>query len=334
MAVKRSLVFAIALLTVALAAVGCSSSSEGRAAYSGAGKPLVDVIAGSANFSAVKDGKLPVDLYPIYTRPQSMEPSGRGDHVLELRGSRGAVVDSIPFYAPRLHADPTGETLPAYFAIEVPHKPDFTSFAIMKDGQELFVQQRSPKAPAISLSGVTAGQVFSNGDYINLFYPGKDADGDMLTYQVYHSADGGSSYVRLGDATRVAAQAVVAERLRISGLARLAVAVSDGTRSAFAETPVFGVGGRAPEVSIKTPAGQRFAAERFQLDAIGYDQDEGLLDFDAYSWHSSLDGDLGTGSYIWVATEDLTEGEHVITVTASDRAGLTATDAITIVVSH
>lgn len=53
----------------------------------------------------------------------------------------------------------------------------------------------------------------------------------------------------------------------------------------------------------------------------------------AFSWHSSIDGDLGTGRYIVISGADLSPGEHEITMTATDRAGLQATDRINIVVN-
>ena len=53
-------------------------------------------------------------------------------------------------------------------------------------------------------------------------------------------------------------------------------------------------------------------------NAHGYDAEDGFLGSSAFSWHSSLDGSLGAGGLLIIAVSDLSIGDHVITVTATD----------------
>jgi len=111
-----------------------------------------------------------------------------------------------------------------------------------------------------------------------------------------------------------------------------AVSASDGTRSTFAETPIFRVPMHAPQVWIVNPgSGAVFAGgQGFVLEASGYDEEDGSLGSGAFSWRSDLDGNLGAGRHIVLSAGDLTPGTHMITVTGTDSSQMTATATITI----
>jgi hypothetical protein len=66
------------------------------------------------------------------------------------------------------------------------------------------------------------------------------------------------------------------------------------------------------------------------LSGSGWDREEGPLDEDALAWHSSLDGDLGSGSEL--RTRELTAGSHQITLRATDASGAVSSTVATIVV--
>jgi len=114
-----------------------------------------------------------------------------------------------------------------------------------------------------------------------------------------------------------------------------AVSASDGTRSTFAETPIFRVAKHAPQVRIELPgSGAVFAGgQGFVLEASGYDEEDGSLGFNAFSWHSNLDGNLGAGRYIVLSASSLTPGSHTITVTGTDSSQMTATATVAITIA-
>jgi len=105
--------------------------------------------------------------------------------------------------------------------------------------------------------------------------------------------------------------------------------VSDGTRSAFAETPPFRVEQRAPTVSVRKPEpGKVVRHANFELAAEARYKEDGRLPSSAYSWHSNLDGHLGHGSSITVDVSELTPGTHTISATVTDS---TASDTVNII---
>ena len=268
--------------------------------------------------------------------------SQNGNHVLELRDANGVVVKRVLFDTFESVAIPSSnnntlsqEQRRANFAFVVSDPPAYESFAVIKDGVEVASVSRSQNAPSISVSGPSAGDVFNNGETINVSWVGSDTDGDELIYRVYYSIDGGSTYRILSPMTKATSKSFSALLLEGSSQSRIGVSVSDGTRSAFAETHVFSVAGHAPEVWVESPSsGAVFAEEQgFVLEATGYDTEDGLLASSSFGWSSSIDGDIGTGSYLVLSADNLTPGSHTITLTATDSENMTATANVDITIS-
>ena len=61
--------------------------------------------------------------------------------------------------------------------------------------------------------------------------------------------------------------------------------------------------------------------------------EDGLVPSSHIVWESSIDGSLGAGRYLVLSAADLTAGSHTITVTATDAAGLSASDSVNVVIS-
>ena len=205
----------------------------------------------AADVTYVADAEITV--FSVYKPVISAVASEDGDYVLELRDANGMAIRSVPFNARTSFGhgeldDGTrfSETRDG-FEVVVSDPPVYESFAVMRDGVELGSASRSRNAPSISVSG-PSWDMFDDDVTISVSWVGSDADGDDLVYRVYYSTNGGSFYRILFRKTKDTSKSFSATRLLGSSRARIGVSVSDGTRSVFAETPVFSVAGHAPEV--------------------------------------------------------------------------------------
>ena len=284
-----------------------------------------------------------IDLFSVFSSPSLIGPGVPGDYTLELRDGNGSVVHSEQFTAEKSNSEPIpgyersqSESNRAYFAFSVTDPPEYASLAITKEGTEISSFSLSSSEPTATITGPTAGQIFNSGDTINLSWSGSDPDADDLVYRIYYSTDGGTSYEILSMETSSTRGSIPASKLKGSSQARFSVSVSDGLLSSFAETPVFSVAGHAPEIKIQRPLANMVFAESqgFLLDASGYDIEDGGLSSDSFSWSSSIDGNLGTGSYLVLSADNLTPGAHTITLTATDSDNMTATATVNITITE
>lgn len=85
-----------------------------------------------------------------------------------------------------------------------------------------------------------------------------------------------------------------------------------------------------PIASITYPAdGTTFyTSQTVYFAGFGFDPDE-VIEGGDLDWHSSIDGDLGTG---WTVSGQLSAGIHTITLTVTDEKGTTGTDTVDVTV--
>lgn len=277
----------VATVGILLIVAGCSPSLGGS-------RLLTEYISGSAYYGEVysSDADAPkrVTVESVFALPHSEIDSrvSRGaeeydEYVLELRQSSGRVLRSINFFAAKYtwHADPGPYETYAEFEVIVENPPNYASLAILHDGNQMAVVERSANAPSVSISGPAEGQVFYDGDSIPLGLKATDADGDVLDYRVYFSTDGGDSYEVLLEKYALRIPAV---SLDSSTQARFAVSVSDGARSSFVETEIFTV---AENVTVETTVTSANLPPKAYDDTVRGYVDEALqiyvLENDIYS---------------------------------------------------
>ena len=292
-----------------------------------------DLITGSIFFSS--EGTVTgAEFDTLFTRPRYPFASLAGEYALELRDDTGNAVRTIPFSTSQ---NSDGRiSIKGNFSIIVPSLPDFDSFAVVKSGTELAVVRRSSNAPSVSISGITEGHQFKSGDLIDLSWTATDADGDDLTFKLYYSTDGGNNYRVLSRPTTNTRESYQVNSLEGSDTARIGISVSDGTRSSFSQTSVFSVAKHVPQVRIETPSSGAVFAEKqgFVLEASGYDLEDGSLPSSSFTWRSSLDGELGGGSFLVQSAADMSQGSHTITVTATDSDGMVSAASVDITIAR
>jgi len=354
----------IALMTVSCASDAESVASKGESVASDVefldcvgrsqdgGPGLMEAIVGYARITP-SGSSAKVDW--VYLVPAGVDLTSLGymrsssSVMLELRDSSGGVVRTV---RDPLRSSVTTDYVEGYvpppgdsqaFLFQVADPPEYDSFTVRWQDMMLPTEpaERSAHAPTVAVSGVCENESFGINDTFGLLLHGLDDDGDVLRYRVFYSTDNGETYQLYHlpsgssetSALRISPYRINIRTSRIPGSdqARIGISVSDGTRSAFAQTPPFRVEQRAPTVSIRKPEpGKVVRHANFELAAEARDKEDGQLPSSAYSWHSNLDGHLGDGRSITVNVSKLTPGTHTISATVTDSTGRTASDTVNI----
>lgn len=290
-----------------------------------------DIFSGTLSFTD-DDVPVSVEFDRVFSQPRWPREVTAGDFVFELRDASGNAVRSIPFQVSRPHVDcfdggcdqfpPTG-----YFIFLLSDPPKYASFAVMWEGKEIGSMERSPNAPVLSIDGPPAGRAFSLDDTVDVSWEASDPDGDELFFRVYYSTDGGETYSLLRLETQETSLSATGRQLYGTEQARFAVAVTDGTKGDFIESEIFSVQGQPPEITLESPySGVVIAGRRgFLMKASAFDPDENTgLPSEAFSWESDIDGHIDVGSFLVLSASDFTPGKHTVTVTATDRTGMSS----------
>ncbi|MFH1155844.1 MAG: choice-of-anchor U domain-containing protein [Pseudomonadota bacterium] len=125
-----------------------------------------------------------------------------------------------------------------------------------------------------------------------------------------------------------------ATNLLVPGTHRITLVATDSSGNTRSVYIIITVVNRLPVVTITSPAA---ASENVWKDSIRFtgkaeDPEDGIIsDSTKFKWISSLDGVLGTGSSLTLAT--LSKGTHVITLQVTDSNGGVGSAAVTIHVS-
>ncbi len=306
----------------------------------GATAAVRDVLVISGSRTVAADGSVDVVLSPAYTYGTDLAVTARsGDWVLELLDSTGSVLRSVPFGAdvPMADIDPAQDPprlSTERWRVAVADPPTYASYRIRRGSETVAASEVSASAPSVSVTAPTAGQTFS-ASTVEVSWTGSDADGDDMVYHVHYSDDGGATYSTVGAGLTSTSLVIDRDQLAGSTRARFLVIASDGTRSTTAQSPVFTVAENRPAVIVHSPAeGRVYGGESIVvLDATGIDTEDGVLADSALVWTSSLDGQIAAGGYARIATGTLTEGTHVLAVTATDSSAMTASVSVTVTVN-
>ena len=294
-----------------------------------------------------------VSLNPTHSRTTGSWVNPTGDYLLELLDSSDVVLRSIPFNARKreITCDPgpcpaSAEPDKASLRLVINDPPDYSKLRFSKSSSVFATITRSASTPWMvgpvlhipeSAAQVASAQAASEDIVIS--WTAGDNDNDSLKYTVFYSTDSGKTYFVLIINTDATSFRISPDLLGGSNTARIAVSATDGLRTTFSESTTFSVANKYPVATITSlgtddTLGIISGRQSFVLSARGYDLEDGNLPSEAFSWHSSIDGNLGTGRYIVVSSADLTAGEHVITMTATDSAGQQVSDKASITITH
>ena len=270
----------------------------------------VDPAAGSATFDPFlalpAGGLLPAPAPGAYT----------------LRVHRiGGGIEDVSFVPEVLKAEFEAPTQLPFF-LDVSSPETVASIELRQGTDLLATESASANAPTVLVLSPNGGELIDTPT-VEVSWAAGDTDGDLLLFVVQFSGDGGATWTTLE--TNTTQTNVTIDRAALAGTTDglLRVQASDGLRTASDESDgAFTVADNAPEIAIVLPqAGQLYYdGQVLVLEAMTLDPEDGALTGAALEWSSSLDGLLGTGSPLSLAVDQLTEGLHVLTLTATDSA--------------
>jgi hypothetical protein len=249
-----------------------------------------------------------------------------GGYIIRLKDAGDSVLADYPFTPEEVD---DGQALYLSFGQVVDFVAGSTVVQILDDAENVLASQSiSDNPPSISnvaLQGAPDPVVGT----VTLAWSASDPDGDPLTFDVFYSMDGGISFQPLVMDVEGSSVPVDTSTLGGSSDALFRVVASDGVNTAQGETALFVMASKPPQVFIQSPAdGATFHYDQlFNLSGMTFDVQDGSVAEASLIW-STEDGVLGSGSFL--SLSQLPIGEHLITLTATNSRGLSASDSITV----
>ena len=183
----------------------------------------------------------------------------------------------------------------------------------------------SAAAPSVTISGGGVARQAATS-VLPISWSGQDGDGDDLVYSVLYSTDNGDTWLPVAaNLTETQYDLNLAE---VPGGAQVWVRVeaSDGFHTAMDTLGPFVVDDHDPLAAIAQPPTGSIVSPTLTLLGYGYDQEDGELAGASLVWTSDREGQLGTGSMVFV--QDLLTGTHRLTLTATDSLGHSAAASV------
>ena len=307
-----------------------------------------EIISGVVDLSS-SGSPASVSLNPVHSRTTGSRVNPSGDYKLELLDASDSVLRSISFDVGKIEitcetgaCPASAQSNKALFGLAINNPPDYKKLRFSKSGTTFATITRSANKPLLQGHIISFRELTARlpSEDVTLSWSATDTDGDNLKYTVFYSTDSGKTYSVLLMNTDATSYTINPDSVAGSNTARVAVSVSDGLRTDFKQSEIFAITDKPPVAEILSLGAHDISAggnisdrQSLVLSARGYDLEDKNLPSVAFSWRSSIDGDLGTGRYIVVSGADLTAGEHEITMTATDSAGNQVTDKTHITVS-
>jgi uncharacterized repeat protein (TIGR01451 family) len=195
---------------------------------------------------------------------------------------------------------------------------------VVYQGSTIGSVSASSNAPTVQVTFPNGGETIG-GTSTTLTWTASDADGDTLTYDVQYSRDGGFSWATIAVDWPDKSYQIATYLLGSSTDGVLRVMATDGFNAVQDDSDApFSVANSRPEVVISAGLGGVFVDTQLVfLDGMALDPEDGRLASTSLAWSSNRDGAFGFGENLEVVASTLTDGDHLVTLTATDSGSLT-----------
>jgi hypothetical protein len=298
----------------------CPAPTASSGALTAGAAPLAYLIV-SGEIDLDSDAVSFAPLFTIAGPPPGNPPPG----AFRLQGvdAGGNVVAEAAFEPLVEPIEPPEDGRYGYFLVALSADPAIRGVRLLRGAVLVGEMTVSGAAPTVRVLVPNGGETLA-GATIDLQWLGEDADGDELSYDVEMSPDGGTTWRAIALEQRVEALRVPRAVLGGTDRGLLRVTASDGfDRASDVSDGTFAVAGGTPVAAITSPGPNALysgeTAIRFAGTAL--DDEDGELAGPRLAWTSDRDGALGGGSELTLPAATLSDGEHVITLDATDGDG-------------
>jgi hypothetical protein len=279
-------------------------------------------------------GEDEVELMPAWqftseTAPHN-PPVGDGTYCVELRDASEATLSDHCFDLSV--TDGTRSWDHVTVALPVTGTP--ARVAILKGGTQIGEILVTPHAPQVTITAsqqiMESRSTLAADGTLPLSWSATDADGETMEYSVLVSSDDRSTWLPVAANLEETSFELDLSEIPAGAEVWVRVEASDGFNVGHADYGPFALENHVPEVLIQAPTSGEAISKTQSLAGFAYDREDGQLEGSTLVWSSSIDGQLGNGALVFPAP--LSEGQHVLTLSATDSAGETGSTSVTVTV--
>jgi len=187
-----------------------------------------------------------------------------------------------------------------------------------------------PSEPPTLTLNTTKLNIPKPGESVKLEWTANCQPAEKMNYIIRYSNDGGKTWTPIVIGLETNHYEVEFDQLPGGTDCKLQVMASTILRSSTAETDSFTVE-KKKRIAMISPIensitkDHNHSSDKIELAGIVYSPDYGCAEEDEMNWSSSIQGHLGTGSYL--AAVNLVPGEHIISFVGADgENGITRTE--------
>jgi hypothetical protein len=277
---------------------------------------LIAILVVIANFRVYRNGRVEVLSTYIVDHVHGQDDAPLVDSIsLDIHGANGEVISSHRCHRHNPYQEMDGPFVD-YHEI-IPWSERMTGFSVIRNGEAIHTFNSDEHQGKITLKDTR--RIMRNGDKMHLDWviDGNEAEQSAL---IRYSNDDGKTWQAIASDVKDRSHLVNLDLLPGGKACRLEI-IPCGLQKASVQTEPFEVPVKPRKALLYSPReGEKFGGGTpVTLLGGAYSPDHNPCSFEEISWHSNLQGYLGSGNQL--IRTDLVVGTHYITMSAPDGAG-------------